>query len=72
MSTGSRLPVPGSRIAEWLDPNSCPSERPPLDAMTPATRDLHNAIDAHAKRTGIPYLHPDEPTVQLDLLGSTR
>jgi len=40
--------------------------------MTPATRDLHNAIDAHAKRTGIPYLHPDEPTVQLDLLGSKQ
>jgi cystathionine beta-lyase/cystathionine gamma-synthase len=40
--------------------------------MSPATRDLHNSIDAHAKRTGIPYLHPDEPTVQLDLLGSKR
>jgi len=57
-------------IADWQDPKSCPSERPPLDAMTPATRDLHNAIDAHARRTGIAYLHPDEPTVQLDLLGS--
>ena len=40
--------------------------------MSPATRDLHHAIDAHAKRTGIPYLHPDEPTVQLDLLGSKQ
>jgi len=40
--------------------------------MAPATRDLHSAIDAHAKRTGIPYLHPDEPTVQLDLLGSKQ
>ena len=40
--------------------------------MAPATRDLHAAIDAHAKRTGIPYLHPDEPTVQLDLLGSKQ
>jgi cystathionine beta-lyase/cystathionine gamma-synthase len=40
--------------------------------MTPATRDLHNAIDAHARRSGIPYLHPDEPTVQLDLLGSKQ
>jgi len=59
-------------ISEWLDPSSCPAERPPLDAMTPATRDLHSAIDAHAKRTGIPYLHPDEPTVQLDLLGSKQ
>lgn len=59
-------------ISEWLDPAACPAERPPLDAMTPATRDLHQAIDAHAKRTGIPYLHPDEPTVQLDLLGSKQ
>jgi len=40
--------------------------------MAPATRNLHSAIDAHAKRTGIPYLHPDEPTVQLDLLGSKQ
>jgi cystathionine beta-lyase/cystathionine gamma-synthase len=59
-------------ISEWLDPASCPAERPPVDAMAPATRDLHSAIDAHAKRTGIPYLHPDEPTVQLDLLGSKQ
>ena len=40
--------------------------------MSAATRDLHEAIDAHARRTGIPYLHPDEPTVQLDLLGSKQ
>ncbi len=31
---------------------------------------LHEALDAHARRTGVPYLHPDEPTVQQDLLGS--
>ncbi|HUQ89823.1 MAG TPA: PLP-dependent transferase [Vicinamibacterales bacterium] len=60
------------RIAEWLDPASSPSERPSLDAMSAATRNLHESIDAHAKRTGIPYLHPDEPTVQLDLLGSRQ
>jgi cystathionine beta-lyase/cystathionine gamma-synthase len=36
------------------------------------TRRLHDAIDAHARRTGIPYLNPDEPTVQLDLFGSAR
>jgi len=59
-------------IADWLDAKSCPAERPPLDAMSAATRTLHEAIDAHAKRTGIPYLHPDEPTVQLDLLGSKQ
>jgi cystathionine beta-lyase/cystathionine gamma-synthase len=40
--------------------------------MSAVTRNLHDAIDAHAKRTGIPYLHPDEPTVQLDLLGSKQ
>ena len=59
-------------IADWLDPASCPSERPPLDSMSAATRNLHEAIDAHARRTGVPFLHPDEPTVQLDLLGSKQ
>ena len=59
-------------ITSWLDPASCPAERPPIDAMSAATRNLHDAIDAHARRTGVPYLHPDEPTVQLDLLGSKR
>jgi cystathionine gamma-synthase len=59
-------------IGNWLDPASCPADRPPLDAMSAATRNLHDAIDAHAKRTGVPYLHPDEPTVQLDLLGSKQ
>ncbi len=39
--------------------------------MSETTRSLHRAIDDHARRRGIPYLHPDEPTVQLDLLGST-
>lgn len=59
-------------IAEWLDPQACPPERPPLEAMSEATRSIHHAIDEHARRTGIPYLHPDEPTVQLDLLGSAQ
>ena len=59
-------------ITNWLDPESCPSERPPIDAMSAKTRDLHGAIDAHARRSGVPYLHPDEPTVQLDLLGSKQ
>jgi cystathionine gamma-synthase len=61
-----------TRIGDWLDAATCPAERPPIDAMSPATRSLHDAIDAHARRTGIPYLHPDEPTVQLDLLGSKQ
>lgn len=59
-------------IADWLNAVSCPSKRPPIDSMAPSTRHLHSAIDAHARRTGIPYLHPDEPTVQLDLLGSKQ
>jgi cystathionine beta-lyase/cystathionine gamma-synthase len=40
--------------------------------MSETTRSIHDAIDAHARRTGIPFLHPDEPTVQLDLLGSAQ
>jgi cystathionine beta-lyase/cystathionine gamma-synthase len=40
--------------------------------MNAETRRLHDAIDAHIRATGIPYLHPDEPTVQLDLFGSAR
>lgn len=40
--------------------------------MGPATRELHDALDAHARRAGTPYLHPQEPTVQLDLFGSAR
>jgi cystathionine beta-lyase/cystathionine gamma-synthase len=59
-------------LKEWLDPSGCPAQRPPYEAMGEATRRLHDALDAHARRTGIPYLHPDEPTVQLDLYGSAR
>jgi cystathionine beta-lyase/cystathionine gamma-synthase len=40
--------------------------------MSAETRRLHEALDAHARRTGIPYLNPEEPTVQLDLHGSAR
>ena len=72
VSVGNRESGTGNRIDEWLDPSRCPSERPPLGSMSQATRELHDAIDAHARRSGIPYLHPDEPTVQLDLLGSKQ
>ena len=61
-----------SGVGSWLDPGACPVGRPPLDSMSPATRELHAALDGHARRSGLPYLHPDEPTVQLDLLGSQR
>ena len=61
-----------SDIQRWTDPAGCPAERPDLSAMSAATRRLHEALDAHARRTGLGYLHPDEPTVQLDLYGSAR
>lgn len=59
-------------VEAWLDPAACPADRPPLSAMSEATRQLHDALDAHARKTGTPYLNPDEPTVQLDLLGSAN
>ena len=61
-----------SGVSDWLDPRACPAQRPPLAAMAEETRRLHEALDAHARRSGLPYLHPDEPTVQLDLFGSAR
>jgi len=61
-----------SDIRQWLRPDDCPVARPPLSAMGERTRRLHEALDAHARRTGVPYLHPDDPTVQLDLFGSAR
>jgi cystathionine beta-lyase/cystathionine gamma-synthase len=59
-------------IDQWLDPAGCPAERPSVNQMSRTTRDLHAGIDAHIRASGVPYLHPDEPTVQLDLLGSSR
>ncbi|MBL8136095.1 MAG: hypothetical protein JNL48_05690, partial [Acidobacteria bacterium] len=61
-----------SALAPYLDPAACPAEPPPFAAMAPATRALHDALDAHARQSGVPYLHPDEPTVQQDLFGSAR
>lgn len=40
--------------------------------MSEETRGLHEALDEHARRSGRPYLHASDPTVQLDLLGSRR
>ena len=59
-----------SGVARWLDPATCPAERPAYAAMHGDTRALHDALDAHARTSGVPWLHPDEPTVQQDLLGS--
>jgi len=57
-------------IAAWLDPAGCPRERPPLAGMAAATRELHGALDAHARDTGVAWLHPTRRTIQRDLLGS--
>ncbi|MDE0023643.1 MAG: PLP-dependent transferase [Spirochaetaceae bacterium] len=57
----------------YLDPGTgaaLPAEPPPRAAMNPATRSLHDAIDATMRRLGQPYLHPDGETLQLDLFGS--
>ncbi len=35
-----------------------------------STQTLHKAIDEAIRRHGIPYLHPEGPTLQLDMLGS--
>jgi len=59
-------------ITDWLDPASCPVERPPYAAMGESTRQLHDALDEHTRRTRIAYLHPHEPTVQRDLFGSEQ
>jgi cystathionine beta-lyase/cystathionine gamma-synthase len=42
----------------------------PRDGWRPATRALHDAVDAHIRATGVAHLHPSEPTIQRDLLGS--
>ena len=47
-----------------------PATPPPRAAMGPATRSLHDAIDAAMRRLGQPYLHPDGETLQVDLFGS--
>ena len=60
------------RIRKYLDPSSSPIARPPLECMAEATQSLHESIDQATKRCGIPYLHPEGPSIQLDLLGSQR
>lgn len=57
-------------LTPWLDPQTCPREKPPRAGMSPATRALHDGIDAHARRDGVAWLHPGERTIQRDLLGS--
>lgn len=57
-------------VSAWLDPASCPAAPPPLAAMAAATQALHQALDAHTRASGRPYLHPTKPSLQLDLFGS--
>ncbi|MBA3392653.1 MAG: PLP-dependent transferase [Deltaproteobacteria bacterium] len=59
-----------SDVTPWLDPETCPAERPPLARMGSATRELHTALDARARTEGVAWLHPDHRTIQRDLLGS--
>jgi methionine-gamma-lyase len=60
------------KIADYLNPESCPKAKPALEAMAEPTRLLHGSIDGAIRRAGVPYLHPEDPTIQLDLLGSAR
>ena len=59
-------------VADWLDPIHCPVERPPLARMGRRSRELHDGIDDHIRSSGVPYLHPESPTLQLDMLSSKQ
>ncbi len=61
-----------SRLVDYLDASACPAEPPPYAAMSEETRALHDAIDRHIRASGRAYLHPESPTVQLDMLGSAE
>ncbi len=52
-------------IAEYLDPESCPTSLPPRSAMDAATRELHDGVDANA-----PWLNPARSTIQRDMISS--
>jgi methionine-gamma-lyase len=54
----------------YQDPTGCPDARPAVDGMAAETRELHAALDDHARRTGAPWLHPAARSVQQDLFGS--
>lgn len=57
-------------LDDYQDPRGCPAERPVLAHMGERTRALHEAVDAHGRRAGVPYLNPTDPSLQRDLLGS--
>jgi cystathionine beta-lyase/cystathionine gamma-synthase len=54
-------------IADYLDPTHAPTERPPRAAMSAATRELHDGVDANT-----PYLHPELRSIQRDLGSSAQ
>lgn len=57
-------------MSVYLDPHSAPpADPPPREQMAAATRELHDAIDARIRESGVPYLHPDGPSLQTDLFG---
>jgi methionine-gamma-lyase len=60
------------KIADYQDPAGCPAAPPALIAMGPSTRALHEAVDAQTRRTGTAFLHPIDPTLQRDMLGSAQ
>ena len=57
-------------IRDYLDPAHAPTTRPARAEMAAATRELHEALDAHARADGVAWLHPTRRTIQRDLLGS--
>ena len=59
-----------SPLDDYLNPQRCPNARPQVETMAAATRELHDAIDDSIREHGVPYLHPHDRTIMLDLLGS--
>ena len=57
-------------VQEYLKAGDCPAALPRFADFDSRTIELHTAIDNNGRRRGAPYLHPTDPTVQLDLLGS--
>src|SRR5688572_8498329 len=55
---------------DYRVPGHAPQARPPLDAMNERTRALHRQVDEASRSAGVPYLHHEGPTVQVDLRGS--
>lgn len=59
-------------LHQYLDPSTAPAAPPPREVMSASTRELHDALDRRARSTGVASLHPDEPSIQRDLLGSAQ